>query len=271
MAGLVGEPPARPPFEVEPGPSGTRFAQLRRYEQVGSTNEELLAAARSGAPEGLVAVARHQTSGRGRLGRRWEAPPGSNLLFSVLLRPRLDVEEAHLVTVAVSLAASDACKVVSGVVPALKWPNDLVVGDRKLAGVLAELDLSGGNDPVVVVGMGLNVAWPAGASDEPEDLVGSATSLSRETGALFDPDAVLESLLVGFEERLAALRTPDGKRVQAEEHRRRCDTLGREVRVELARESIVGTAVDLTESGHLVVDSCGSRRTITAGDVVHLR
>ena len=98
----------------------------------------LLDEARTGAPEGLVAVADHQTAGRGRLDRTWEAPPGSSLLVSVLLRPALDADEAHRVVMAAALALADAVGEVAGFTPDLKWPNDLVVGERKLAGLLAE-------------------------------------------------------------------------------------------------------------------------------------
>src|SRR5580692_10569135 len=161
-------------FTATPGPAGTRFGPVRRFAEIDSTNRYLLDAARAGAPEGAVAVADYQRAGRGRLGRRWEAPPGSNLLVSVLLRPRLAVEELHLCTVAVALAASAACEQGAGVVPDLKWPNDLMVGDRKLGGILAEAlpagtsaaDADDGtgrgstNAPAVVVGLGLNVGWP---------------------------------------------------------------------------------------------------------------
>ncbi len=127
-----------------------------------STNRYLLDEARAGAAGGLVVVADHQTAGRGRLGRRWEAPAGANLLVSVLLRPSLPIEELHLCTVAMALATRAACSAVTAgaVVPVLKWPNDVMVGERKLAGILAETIPGDGGSRAVVVGMGLNVAWP---------------------------------------------------------------------------------------------------------------
>jgi len=184
------------------GPAGTRFTSVRRLAEIDSTNRYLLDEARAGAPEGVVVVADYQHAGRGRLGRRWEAPAGSNLLVSVLLRPALAVEELHLCTVAVALAAADACERAAGLVPQLKWPNDLVVGDRKLAGILAEsippaplvpptqpmppaplvpptqpappappappaTDAAGAH-PAVVVGLGLNVGWPPPEGAGPE-------------------------------------------------------------------------------------------------------
>jgi len=106
-----------------------------------------------------VAVADHQSAGRGRLDRRWESPPGSSLLTSILFRPTFDPAELHLCTAAVALAAAEACRRVAGVGPVIKWPNDLLVGEAKLAGVLAEADFTG-DACAVVVGIGINVAWP---------------------------------------------------------------------------------------------------------------
>ncbi len=121
---------------------GSRFTDIRRFDSIDSTNRYLLDEARRGAPDGVVAVADHQSAGRGRLGRSWEAPPGSNLLLSVLLRPDLPVGDRHLASAAVALAAAEAVDAVTGVRVGIKWPNDLLGPDgRKLAGVLAEADL----------------------------------------------------------------------------------------------------------------------------------
>lgn len=224
-----------------PGPREFRFADVRRFESIDSTNRYLLDEARAGAPEGVVAVADHQTAGRGRLGRRWEAPPGACLLCSALLRPALPVERLHLVTAMVGLAARDA---VAGLVEAeLKWPNDLLVDGRKLAGVLAEVEL-----PAVVVGIGLNVTWapPEGACLGPG--VGRDEVLDRFLGAL---DA-----LYG--------RWDD----VAERYRAEVATVGQRVRVEpTAGPPFEGVAERVTPEGHLVVDG----RVVTAGDVHHLR
>ncbi|MFN2609052.1 MAG: biotin--[acetyl-CoA-carboxylase] ligase, partial [Acidimicrobiales bacterium] len=121
------------------GPSGARrFADVRHLAEVDSTNRLAADLARGGAAEGVVVVADHQTAGRGRRGRSWEAAPGSSLLVSVVLRPPPG-PAAGLATVAAALAAADACHRVAGFAPGLKWPNDVLVGGRKLAGILAEL------------------------------------------------------------------------------------------------------------------------------------
>ena len=246
----------------------TRFGDVRWLDEVDSTNRYLLEEARGGAAEGLVAVADHQTAGRGRLGRTWTAPPGASLLTSVLLRPRLPAASLHLVTVAVALAAADACAELAGVAPGLKWPNDLVVGDRKLAGILAEADLGPPGGPVVVVGIGINVDWPAAL---PPELADIATALNLSGGRPVERSALLVGMLVGLERRYSVLDRAEGREAVASEYRRRCVTVGREVRVELSDETFAGQAVDISVEGHLLVSTDACVREVSAGDVVHLR
>ena len=248
--------------------AGTRFGDVRWFPEIDSTNRWVLDQARAGAPEGLVAVADHQTAGRGRLGRTWTAPPGASLLVSILLRPVLPPGSLHLVTAAVALAASDAARTVAGVESCLKWPNDLLVGDLKLAGVLAEADLGSTGGPAVVVGIGINVNWPG---ELPPELAATATSLDRVAGREVDREALLVQLLVGLEDRYAGLEHESGRAALASEYRTRCSTIGREVRVDLADESFTGTAADVNDAGQLLVTTDVCLRTIGAGDVVHLR
>jgi len=272
--------------------SQTTFTDVRRFDSIDSTNRYLLDEARSGAPEGVVAVADHQTAGRGRLGRRWEAPPGANLLLSVLLRPALDLDQRHLATTAVALAAVDAISGMvvddgSGSVAAnssgsglgsavtIKWPNDLVTPDgRKVAGVLAEADLASAVPSLpapVVVGIGINVNWPATDEDLPPELTGAAASLRQVLGAEVDSEALLDALLAALGPRAAALSSVSGRARLAQDLRSSCTTLGTTVRVDLPGESFVGTASSVTDDGHLVVDVDGTFRTVVAGDVVHVR
>jgi len=163
-------------------------SDIRRFTELDSTNRYLLDEARLGEPEGVVAVADFQTRGRGRLGRSWVAPAGASLLASILLRPPLPASAAHLVTMSCALAAADAVATVAGVTARLKWPNDLVVDDRKLAGLLAEALLDGGDLDALVVGMGLNVNWTA----FPAELQATATACNLECGHPVDIEAVLD-------------------------------------------------------------------------------
>ena len=209
--------------------------------ETGSTNDDLVAFA--DAPDRTVLVAGHQTGGRGRLGRRWEAPPRANLLASMLFR---DVpEQPGDLTRAVGIAAVDAVAVVSGLQTRLKWPNDVLLDGRKLAGILAQRSGAG----AVVVGIGLNVGWaPEGAA---------------RLGSGVEPVAVLTELLRGMQSPPA-----DGH----DRYRALLDTLGRRVRVELPSGDVVGRAVDVDRDGRLnVVDDCAITHHIDAGDVVHLR
>lgn len=228
-----------------------RAWDIRRFDTIDSTNTWVMGEARAGAAEGLVAVADHQSAGRGRLGRVWEAPPAANLLMTVLLRPSSDVSDvSHLAIAAVALAGRDAAAAVAGVDCGLKWPNDLVVEDgRKLAGVLAETDGAG----AVAVGIGLNVAWA------PEGAACLGVDVSR--------DDVLDALLASLGDRLDA-----GWPAVARAHREACVTLGRRVRVELVDgEVFEGTAADVDDAGRLLVEVPACLRTVEVGDVVHLR
>ena len=242
---------------------GTRFGDLHVVAETGSTNSDLVAAARHGGGE-QVLIADHQTSGRGRLDRRWEAPPGASLLMSVLVRPPFPSAGPHAIPTALGVALVDALGAATEVAVGLKWPNDLVVttaaGDRKLAGVLAETIADSGEIDAVVVGVGLNLDWPS----VPEDLDGIATALNLE-GATLDRLTLAADVLVRFASLLADQRLD-------QRYRAACRTIGRRVRIERPHDELVGTAVDMARGGELVVeDDAGARHIVTVGDVIHLR
>lgn len=210
-----------------------RFSDVRWFAELDSTNRLAAELARAGAADGLVVGADQQTAGRGRRGRTWESRSGSALLVSVLLRPA-----PALVTLAAGVAAADACEAVAGVRVELKWPNDLLVGDGKVGGILSEMV-----GDAAVVGLGLNLGWaPDGAA---------------ALGADVDRDALLDAYLAGLADPGDVLSR----------YRPRCSTLGRHVRVELPAGTVEGMAEAVDDEGRLVVDG----RTIAAGDVVHLR
>ena len=187
----------------------------------------------------------------------WVAPPGASLLLSVLLRPELPPDRLHLATAAVALAAAAALDDVAGFRPGLKWPNDLVVEDRKLACVLTEVDGS-----AVVPGIGINVNWPP---QLPDELALIATAANHLAGRDVDREALLTALLGHLGQLYGDWPTV------ARDYRRSCATLHRHVRVDLADESFTGMAADVTDDGHLIVDTGACLRTVSAGDVVHLR
>src|SRR5262245_34433101 len=234
---------------------------VEHFASVDSTNSWLLDAARDGAAAGLVAVADHQESGRGRRGRAWESAPGDSLLVSVLLRPHAAVDRVHVVTIVAALALADALGRVAGLEVDLKWPNDLLVGERKLAGLLAEADVVGGEVRAIVVGAGCNLGQRA----FPDGLRTPATSCLLETGKAPDRDVLLSAFLGAFGDRL------DGIDGVVRDYRARLATLGRQVRVELERSVVEGIATDLDHDGRLVVTPAGGAPVVVAaGDVVHL-
>jgi BirA family transcriptional regulator, biotin operon repressor / biotin---[acetyl-CoA-carboxylase] ligase len=252
----------------------------------GSTNADLLARAGADAesPEGQVLVAEEQTAGRGRLGRSWVSAPDASLTFSVLLRPAtIPAARRGWLTLMAGVAVASAVRTVTsnagtgnagtggGVDAVLKWPNDVLVGERKLAGILAEQSPDG---TAVVVGIGINVATPA--ADLPVSPSGvPATSLAAE-GAVVSREALLAEVLREFERWYVTFRSdPDPARTGLlDAYRPLCVTLGQKVRVELpAGRLATGVARDIDLDGHLLVadEVGGLPMAISAGDVVHVR
>src|SRR5215472_4857435 len=249
---------------------GGLWREVRAVAETGSSNADLLAAAGAGAAEGTVLVAEAQTAGRGRQGRRWASPPRAGLTFAALL---------GWLPLLAGAAAAAAVRAVTAVDATLKWPNDVLVGERKLGGILAER-----TGTAVVIGIGINV-WQARA-DLPPDA--PATSLALAAGAGGSGQAVdadgpglRERLLAGLLDELA--RWYESWRDQAspgdadacglrQEYVRRCATLGREVTVTMpGTEPVTGTATGVDGAGRLEVRTVGGLVAVTAGDVVHVR
>ncbi len=288
---------SRPP--LRPGPLGEALlaptgplARLEVLETVGSTNAELAARAREGEaawPHLSVLTADHQSAGRGRLGRTWSAPPRSSLAVSVLLRPGAGVpaERWSWLPLLAGLAAVTTLRRVAGVAAELKWPNDVLVEGRKVAGVLAEVVPGTDPDPGpgagapagVVLGVGLNVSLTAAELPVP-----TATSLVLLGAASTDRDVLLRALLRALADDVARWTAAGGSAAGsglAARVREACGTLGREVSVELpGGPPLTGTAEGLDDHGRLLVrrpphpsgaGAAGELVAVDAGDVVHLR
>jgi BirA family biotin operon repressor/biotin-[acetyl-CoA-carboxylase] ligase len=234
---------------------------VEHFEEIDSTNTWLSARARQGADEGLVAYADFQSKGRGRLDRSWVAAQNTSLLCSILLRPALDVEELHLSVACVALAARTALVRLSGVRPEVKWPNDLMIGPMKLAGLLAEVVLE--PDVAVVVGIGINLN---GASDGL-----GATSIAEQSGVTITPRALLDILLEELEPLRANLDSAEGRARVRKDYEQALVTLGQRVRVETSDGDVHGVAQRIDEAGRLVVDVDGTEIIFGVGDVIHLR
>lgn len=250
---------------------GSPWSAVDVVAQTGSTNADLAAAARGGAPNGTVLVADHQSAGRGRLGRTWMAPPGSSIAMSVLLRPEVARERWSWLPLLTGLAVSDGLRQTCDLPADLKWPNDVLVSERKICGVLAErIDTDDG--PAVVLGMGINVSLTA--AELPVPTATSVTLVLAELGVADVPvsrTALVTAVLVSLARILRQWADTDGGAV-AVAYRERCGTLGRDVRVDLADGSSVhGTAEAIDTDGRLVLLGEHERRRFAAGDVVHLR
>lgn len=231
----------------------------RWFDETASTNSDALALAESGATEWTVVATGHQTAGRGRLGRSWSDVPGTSLLVSVLLRPSLPPDQAPLLTLLAAVAMVDAAGLPS---MRSKWPNDLIVGDRKVGGILAEAAIAEGEVRHVVIGTGLNLSTSGLPGDR------ASTSVAAEGG---DPDA--EAILARY---LSVLKN------EYEHHHFParvvgryapvCSTLGRRVRATPLGGSVIeGVARDLDERGSLLVETDQDTQTVGFGEIVHLR
>ncbi|TNL98439.1 biotin--[acetyl-CoA-carboxylase] ligase [Corynebacterium tapiri] len=225
-------------------------------ESTGSTNADLLAARPS---DGAVLLAGEQTAGRGRLGRRWESPAGDQLIFSLgLVVDEARVKRLGTLPLAVGAGVADA---VVGVAPnaGLKWPNDVLIDGRKLAGILAEAAPLEAGKYHVVVGCGINTGMPA------ERLpVAHATSL-RVCDIEFDQEKLAVAVLGSVEKRVQQWRADDPQMLQ--DYRQHCVTIGQRVKLETPRGEIVGLAETVDDEGCVVVDG----QAYSAGDVTHLR
>jgi BirA family biotin operon repressor/biotin-[acetyl-CoA-carboxylase] ligase len=261
------------PQRIETAVDGSEFWQQLIYlEQIGSTNDVAKDLASQGAPEGTIVVCEEQTAGRGRMDRRWVAPPESSILCSILFRPNLSPGQAHRLTMLCSVAAADAVEEVTELPVRIKWPNDLIVtsrdaGDRhqawrKLGGILTETGMTGGGLEFVVVGIGINVNVPP---DLFPQLAPDATSLLAETSREFDRSALLVALLEGVELGNEQLKRGQSPR---EEWAARLATLGQRIRVATARGTLEGVAETVDADGALLLRTDdGDVHRLVAGDV----
>lgn len=248
---------------------GSLWSEVEVLPACPSTNAELGRRARTGAPSGAVLVTDHQTAGRGRLDRVWVTPAGAALTFSVLLEPdRVAPARWPWLPLLVGIAVAEGVRRVSEVDCTLKWPNDVLVADRKLAGILVErVDRPEG--AVAVVGVGLNVTL-----DRDELPVPTATSLELEGAATTDRTVILREVLRSLEALFVQWQADagDARLGLVDSYVRRCSTLGREVRVHLPDgEQVLGTASGIDTDGRLEVRTPEGRRLLGAGDVVHVR
>jgi BirA family biotin operon repressor/biotin-[acetyl-CoA-carboxylase] ligase len=229
------------------------------FRSLPSTQDELRRLADSGAPEGTVVLADHQTRGRGRKGGEWLDEPGANLLFSVLLRPDIPAAQAPRLSLLAAVAAADGLTAVTGMTIGIRWPNDLQVKERKVVGILAEAETVGDRLSHVVLGIGVNVNQTEFAAD----LSRPATSLTLESGRELDREALLAALLASLD-RWYARYLREGFPPVREGWRRSSVTLGHPV----DGDGVTGIAEDLDEDGALRVRTAeGALARLVAGEI----
>ena len=235
------------------------------FERTTSTNDVIEKLARDGVKEGVVVFAESQTLGRGRLGRKWISPERKGLWFSILLRPDLRPQETTQLTVASATALRRAIQSETGLKPEIKWPNDILVGGKKVAGILTELSAELDRVKHVILGIGVDVNL--GANEFPAELRRLATSLKIESGrAISRPElaaAVLRELDFDYARICAGKFT-----AVADEWQAHCATIGREVTIQIGGRRIRGRAESLDDDGALLVRTeHGHLERITGGDV----
>ena len=235
---------------------------LHCCESIDSTNRMAKQLAEQGAPDGTVVVAEHQTGGRGRLSRSWEAPPDSCILCSVIFYPDIKPEFLFRLTMMASVAIVDALQATAGIRAGIKWPNDVYVGDKKICGILSEVDCSPQYVRYAVVGIGINVNW---SLINDEQLGDSATSLRDLCGCDISRVQLLRELLTQLDSGYGSIHDTANLHSLWSQ---RCMHLGKTVRIISENDTLEGTALGITEQGHLMLQSeGGSMHEIIYGDV----
>jgi BirA family biotin operon repressor/biotin-[acetyl-CoA-carboxylase] ligase len=244
---------------------------------VDSTNRYALDAVAAGRSGGFVVVCDHQTSGRGRRGRTWVDAPGGSLLCSVLFRPRLDPDHFGLLTMVVAGAMCDAIESTTGARAGVKWPNDVLIGERKVGGILAEIGRPAPDGSIpVVVGVGVNLTAPPEwltetVGDDGRPLGERASTLEASTGVAPRRDDLLTAFVAALGRRCGHEPTAAIVPATVDEMRTRCVTVGRAVRIVEPSGARDGVAVGITETGRLEVEIDGRTVIVDAADVDHLR
>lgn len=239
--------------------------KVLRFESLPSTNTELARLASAGAAEGLAVVADEQTAGRGRLQRQWLSPKGAGLYFSILLRPKIPTEHWPLITFMAALAVGDALTEAVDLQTDIKWPNDLLVNERKICGILAEaIETPAGR--AVILGIGINLTQSA----FPPDLANVATSVSEATGGRAERETILAALLSTLSRWYALMNEPE--KIVAAWCSRSSYASGKLVQVSNGDEVWQGTTCGVERDGALRLGTAsGEIRLVRAGDVYSVR
>ncbi|MHB8172637.1 MAG: biotin--[acetyl-CoA-carboxylase] ligase [Thermincolia bacterium] len=263
---LLSAPDRLYPQEVQDGLNTATFGQSVVYfDRISSTNEAAKELAAQGIPEGTVVIAEEQTGGKGRLGRHWASPHGQGVWLTLVLRPPIIPMDAPKLTIMAAVAVVRAIAQVSSITPGIKWPNDVLYQGRKLVGILTEMSAEMDTVNYAILGIGTNLNIPR--ESFPEELQNQATSLLIESGHKISRTRYVQSLLSNLEELYQLLLKGDFDTI-LDEWRRFSLTIGARVVVTGLNQTLEGLAVDIDETGALMVeDSSGKTIKVVAGDV----
>lgn len=266
---LIRSPDLLIPFEIK-FDLRTRWMgrRIHYFQTIDSTNSEAYNLALNGAKQGEIVVAESQKRGRGRLGRKWFSPPFSNLYLSVILRPRIPPHQASLVTLMAAVATAEAIEKYLNLKPLIKWPNDILLENRKVAGLLNEIRSEGDRIDFIILGIGININMEE--TQFPEEIRPLATSLKIEKGEPISRKELLCNLLKELEEWYEIFLKEGGDRI-LKAWREKSKIKGRVIRVSSFGQSLMGKAIDVDSEGALILKiNKGERRRIVAGDVEYL-
>jgi BirA family biotin operon repressor/biotin-[acetyl-CoA-carboxylase] ligase len=267
---LIQSPDLLSPSEIKPFLTTKWMGKTIHYfPSIDSTNSKAYQLALEGAEEGEVVIAESQEEGRGRLGRHWFSPPFLNLYLSAILRPQIPPHQASLITLMAAVATADAIQKYSGLLPLIKWPNDILLGNRKVAGLLNEIHSEMDRIHFVILGIGVNLNMNGKMFSKEVRAV--ATSLKREMGETISRKVFLCSLLEELE-RWYVIFLKEGGAPVLEAWREKAKIEGKRVKVASFGETLSGVAVDVDSDGVLILKTeKGEQKRIVAGDVEYRR
>jgi len=263
---LVQSPDRLFPQEVDCG-LGTRFIGKRIHyqEKVSSTMDVALELGMQGLPEGTLVLTETQDKGRGRLGRSWSSPKYKGIYLSLILRPKISPLQSPILTILCAVSLCEAIKKITQIDSQIKWPNDILIDNKKVAGILTELNAEMDQVRFLVIGIGMNV------NSDKKDLLSGATSLKEEKNETINRIEMLQEILRKIEANYLLFQE-NGKAKIIEKWREYNLTLGKRVKIISHREHLEGQAVDIDSDGALLVrKDSGVVQKITSGDVVHCR
>jgi BirA family biotin operon repressor/biotin-[acetyl-CoA-carboxylase] ligase len=266
---LIAAPSHLTAWEIQAGLETEEIGtKTHLFSNVDSSNTVAFQLALKGASEGEVVVVDSQTAGKGRMGRRWESPTGVNIYLSIILRPLFPPSKIPLITLMTAIACVEAIEEVTQMLPAIKWPNDLLLGEKKLGGILTEADMEMDRINFVIVGIGINVNMRSSAF--PPSIRDTATSLREALGRQVSRVLLIQVLLRKFEQWYTRFKEGRGEAIKGrwEELAR---IRGKEVTIDFMGETVQGHALEIDADGALLVQEAGGEvKRIVAGDV-HVR